>query len=149
MTGVQTCALPICDEDFRADRQPEFTQLDIEMSFIDQEDIIAICEKILRRVFKATLNFDIPEPIPRLTYWEAMRRYGSDKPDMRFGNELVDATDFFRETSFRVFQAEFVGGVVMPNGASSPRRELDAWQDWAKARGAKGLAYILVNEDGT
>ena len=137
------------DEDFRADRQPEFTQLDIEMSFIDQEDIIAICEKILRRVFKATLNFDIPEPIPRLTYWEAMRRYGSDKPDMRFGNELVDATDFFRETSFRVFQAEFVGGVVMPNGASSPRRELDAWQDWAKARGAKGLAYILVNEDGT
>jgi aspartyl-tRNA synthetase len=137
------------DEDFRADRQPEFTQLDIEMSFIDQEDILAVCEKILRRVFKATLNFEIPAPIPRLTYWEAMRRFGSDKPDMRFGNELVDATEFFKETTFRVFQAEFVGGVVMPNGASSPRRELDAWQDWAKARGAKGLAYILVNEDGT
>ena len=137
------------DEDFRADRQPEFTQLDIEMSFIDQEDILAVCEKILRRVFKATLNFEIPAPIPRLTYWESMRRFGSDKPDMRFGNELVDATEFFKETTFRVFQAEFVGGVVMPNGASSPRRELDAWQDWAKARGAKGLAYILVNEDGT
>lgn len=137
------------DEDFRADRQPEFTQLDIEMSFIDQEDILEVGEKILRRVFKTTLNYDIPNPIPRLTYWEAMNRFGSDKPDLRFGYELVDATDFFKETSFRVFQAEYVGGVVAPGGASTPRRELDAWQDWAKARGAKGLAYILVNDDGT
>jgi aspartyl-tRNA synthetase len=137
------------DEDFRADRQPEFTQLDIEMSFIDQEDIIAVAEKILKRVFKTTINFDIPNPIPRMTYWDAMHRFGSDKPDLRFGNELVDATDFFKETTFRVFQASYVGGVVMPGGANSPRRELDAWQDWAKARGAKGLAYILVNEDGT
>ena len=137
------------DEDFRADRQPEFTQLDIEMSFIDQEDIIKVCEEILSKVFKETLNYEIALPIPRLTYWESMRRFGSDKPDMRFGYELTDATEFFANTSFRVFQAEYVGGVVMPKGASSPRRELDAWQEWAKARGAKGLAYILVNEDGT
>ena len=137
------------DEDFRADRQPEFTQLDIEMSFIDQEDVLTVAEKILRRVFKATLNFEIPSPIPRMTYWEAMHRFGSDKPDLRFANEIVEATDFFKDTQFRVFQAPYVGGVVAPKGASTPRRELDAWQEWAKARGAKGLAYILVGEDGT
>ena len=137
------------DEDFRADRQPEFTQLDIEMSFIDQEDVLTVAEKILRRVFKATLNFEIPSPIPRMTYWEAMHRFGSDKPDLRFTNEIVEATDFFKDTQFRVFQAPYVGGVVAPKGASTPRRELDAWQEWAKARGAKGLAYILVGEDGT
>ena len=137
------------DEDFRADRQPEFTQLDIEMSFIDQEDILKVAEKILTSVFKSVANYDIPQPILRMTYWEAMRRFGSDKPDLRFGNELVDATEFFKDTTFRVFQAAYVGGVVMPGGAASPRRELDAWQDWAKARGAKGLAYILVEEDGT
>jgi aspartyl-tRNA synthetase len=137
------------DEDFRADRQPEFTQLDIEMSFIDQGDVISVAEKILKEVFKKTLNVDVALPIPHMSYHEALRRFGSDKPDLRFENELVDVTDFFKETSFRVFQAEFVGAVVMPKGASSPRRELDAWQDWAKARGAKGLAYILVGEDGT
>ena len=137
------------DEDFRADRQPEFTQLDIEMSFIDQEDILAVGEKVLSKVFKEVVNHTIPTPIPRMTYWEAMRRYGSDKPDLRFANELVDATEFFKDTTFRVFQASYVGGVVMPGGAASPRRELDAWQDWAKARGAKGLAYILIEADGT
>jgi aspartyl-tRNA synthetase len=137
------------DEDFRADRQPEFTQLDIEMSFVDQSDVLAVAEKILKEVFKRTLDIDIALPITHMTYHEAIRRFGSDKPDLRFGNELVDVTDFFKETSFRVFQAEFVGAVVMPNGAASPRRELDAWQDWAKARGAKGLAYILVGEDGS
>ncbi|CAB4720606.1 unannotated protein [freshwater metagenome] len=137
------------DEDFRADRQPEFTQLDIEMSFVDQADVLAVAEKVLTRVFKSVINYDIPTPIPHMTYWEAMRRYGSDKPDLRFGNELVDATEFFAETTFRVFQADYVGAVVMPGGASSARRELDAWQEWAKARGAKGLAYILVGEDGT
>lgn len=137
------------DEDFRADRQPEFTQLDIEMSFVDQEDVIKVAESILKRVFKATLDYEITTPISRMTYHEAMRRFGSDKPDLRFATELVDATDFFKNTSFRVFQAPHVGAVVMPGGASSPRRELDAWQDWAKARGAKGLAYILVGEDGT
>ena len=137
------------DEDFRADRQPEFTQLDIEMSFVDQSDVLAVAEKILKEVFKRTLDIDIALPITHMTYHEALRRFGSDKPDLRFGNELVDVTDFFKKTSFRVFQAEFVGAVVMPNGAASPRRELDAWQDWAKARGAKGLAYILVGEDGS
>ena len=137
------------DEDFRADRQPEFTQLDIEMSFVDQEDVLKVAEDILESVFLKTLNYQISRPIPRMTYAEAMRRYGSDKPDLRFGQEITEATEFFANTSFRVFQAEYVGAVVMPGGASSPRRELDAWQDWAKARGAKGLAYILVQEDGT
>ena len=136
------------DEDFRADRQPEFTQLDIEMSFVDQEDVINVAERVLHRVFKETINHEISLPIQRMTYREAMRRYGSDKPDLRFGLELVDVTNFFKETNFRVFQAPYVGAVVMPGGADSPRRELDAWQDWAKARGAKGLAYILVQLDG-
>jgi aspartyl-tRNA synthetase len=137
------------DEDFRADRQPEFTQLDIEMSFIDQEDILAVAEKILVKVWKEVAHFDIELPIKRMTYKDAMDKYGSDKPDLRFGLPLFDLTTFFAETSFRVFQAPYVGSVVMPGGADSPRRELDAWQDWAKARGAKGLAYILVNADGT
>ena len=137
------------DEDFRADRQPEFTQLDIEMSFADQEDVIKISEEILRAVFLKILNLQIENPIPRMTYKDAMDRYGSDKPDLRFSNELVDVTQFFKDTTFRVFQAEYVGAVVMPGGASSPRRELDEWQEWAKARGAKGLAYILVQADGS
>ncbi|CAB4655994.1 unannotated protein [freshwater metagenome] len=137
------------DEDFRADRQPEFTQLDIEMSFIDQEDILAVAEKIVHKIWKEIVNFEIALPIPRMTYADAMSRFGSDKPDLRFGYELTDLTTFFAQTSFRVFQAPYVGSVVMPGGASSPRRELDAWQDWAKARGAKGLAYVLVQEDGT
>jgi aspartyl-tRNA synthetase len=137
------------DEDFRADRQPEFTQLDIEMSFIDQADIIAVAEKILVDVWKDSVDYTIPTPIPHMTYKDAMNRFGSDKPDLRFENELVEVTEFFSKTPFRVFQADYVGAVVMPGGASSPRRELDAWQDWAKARGAKGLAYILLNEDGT
>lgn len=137
------------DEDFRADRQPEFTQLDIEMSFIDQEDILAVAEKILVRVWKEVLDYTIEMPIQRMTYLDAMARFGSDKPDLRFGLELVEVTEYFSKTEFRVFQAPYVGAVVMPGGAASPRRELDAWQDWAKARGAKGLAYILVQEDGT
>jgi len=137
------------DEDFRADRQPEFTQLDIEMSFIDQADIIAVAEKILVDVWKDSVDYTIPTPIPHMTYRDAMNRFGSDKPDLRFENELIEVTEFFAKTPFRVFQAEYVGAVVMPGGAGSPRRELDAWQDWAKARGAKGLAYILLNQDGT
>jgi aspartyl-tRNA synthetase len=137
------------DEDFRADRQPEFTQLDIEMSFIDQADIISVAEKILAKVWKESVNYDIPTPIPHMTYADAMDIYGSDKPDLRFGLQITEVTDFFKETPFRVFQAPYVGAVVMPGGADSPRRELDAWQDWAKARGAKGIAYILVNADGT
>jgi aspartyl-tRNA synthetase len=137
------------DEDFRADRQPEFTQLDIEMSFIDQADIIAVAEKILVKVWKDAVGYDIPTPIKHMTYADAMDKYGSDKPDLRFGLQLTEVTDFFKDTPFRVFQAPYVGAVVMPGGADSPRRELDAWQEWAKARGAKGIAYILVNPDGT
>ena len=137
------------DEDFRADRQPEFTQLDIEMSFVDQGDVITVTEEILASLFKEVLGYEVPLPIPHMTYRVAMDRYGSDKPDLRFGLELKDMTDFFRETSFRVFQAPYVGAIVMPGGTNSPRRELDAWQEWAKSRGAKGLAYILVGEDGT
>jgi aspartyl-tRNA synthetase len=137
------------DEDFRADRQPEFTQLDIEMSFIDQADILAVAEQILVKIWKESVGYDIPTPIRHMTYKDAMDKYGSDKPDLRFGYELIEVTDYFKETPFRVFQAPYVGAVVMPGGASTPRRELDAWQDWAKARGAKGIAYILVSEDGT
>lgn len=135
------------DEDFRADRQPEFTQLDIEMSFVDQDDVIALMEEVLAEMW-ALEGHEIPRPIPRITYAEAMRRFGSDKPDLRMGQELVECTDYFKDTPFRVFQAEYVGAVVMPGGASQPRKQLDAWQEWAKQRGAKGLAYVLVQEDG-
>ncbi|WP_106849367.1 aspartate--tRNA ligase [Blastococcus sp. Marseille-P5729] len=135
------------DEDFRADRQPEFTQLDVEMSFVDQEDVIELAEAILVSLW-ALIGYDIPTPIPRMTYDEAMRRYGSDKPDLRTDLELVECTDYFTHTPFRVFQAPYVGAVVMPGGASQPRRTLDAWQEWAKQRGAKGLAYVLVGDDG-
>lgn len=137
------------DEDFRADRQPEFTQLDIEMSFVDQDDVIAVTERILSDLFKDVLGVSIPSPIPHMTYRDAMDRYGSDKPDLRFGLELIDMTEYFSATAFRVFQAPYVGAVIMPGGANSPRRELDAWQEWAKSRGAKGLAYILVGDDGS
>jgi aspartyl-tRNA synthetase len=136
------------DEDFRADRQPEFTQLDMEMSFVDSEDVIAISEEIIRALW-ALIGYNVPTPLPRITYAEAMRRFGSDKPDLRFGLELVELTDYFKDTPFRVFQAPYVGAVVMPGGASQPRRTLDGWQEWAKQRGARGLAYVLVNEDGT
>ncbi len=135
------------DEDFRADRQPEFTQLDIEMSFVDQEDVIELAEAITQAVWRVA-GHELQTPFPRLTYAEAMARYGTDKPDLRFGQELVDCTEYFRQTPFRVFQAEYVGAVVMPGGASQPRKQLDGWQDWARGRGAKGLAYVLVQEDG-
>ncbi|MEU0518817.1 aspartate--tRNA ligase [Streptosporangium sp. NPDC006007] len=137
------------DEDFRADRQPEFTQLDIEMSFIDQDDMIALGEKILTAVWKGTIGYEIPQPFPRITYADAMAKYGSDKPDLRFDLQLTELTEFFKDTPFRVFQAPYVGAIVMPSGASQSRRELDGWQDWAKQRGAKGLAYVLVGANGT
>jgi aspartyl-tRNA synthetase len=136
------------DEDLRADRQPEFTQIDLEMSFVDQDDVIAVGEALIGRIWKETLGYELPTPLPRMTYAEAMARYGSDKPDLRFGCELVELTDYFADTPFRVFQAEYVGAVVMPGGASQTRKQLDGWQDWAKSRGARGLAYVLVQEDG-
>ncbi|MCT2006480.1 aspartate--tRNA ligase [Micrococcus lylae] len=136
------------DEDFRADRQPEFTQLDIEASFVEQDDIITLGEKIVQALW-AKVGVDVDLPIRRMTYDEAMTKYGSDKPDLRFGLELTDLTEYFKDTPFRVFQNEYVGAVVMPGGASQARRTLDAWQEWAKQRGAKGLAYVLIQEDGT
>ena len=136
------------DEDFRADRQPEFTQLDIEMSFVEQDDVLELGEAVVREIWQL-IGVDLPTPFRRMTYAEAMRRFGSDKPDLRFGQELVECTDYFADTPFRVFQAEYVGAVVMPGGASQPRKQLDAWQEWAKQRGARGLAYVLVQEDGT
>ena len=136
------------DEDFRADRQPEFTQLDIEMSFIDAEDIIGVSEEILTALWEL-IGYRLPTPIPRISYADSMRRFGSDKPDMRFGLELVECTEFFSDTTFRVFQAPYVGAVVMPGGASQPRRTLDGWQEWAKQRGHRGLAYVLVGDESS
>ncbi|WP_062428226.1 aspartate--tRNA ligase [Herbidospora daliensis] len=136
------------DEDLRADRQPEFTQIDIEMSFVDQDDVMELGEAVIGRVWKETIGYELPSPLPRMTYADAMARFGSDKPDLRFGVELVDLTDYFKDTTFRVFQNEYVGAVVMPGGASQTRKELDGWQEWAKSRGARGLAYVLVQEDG-
>ena len=136
------------DEDFRKDRQPEFTQLDIEMSFVEQEDILEVGEAIVRSLWQGTLNYTIGD-IPRMTYFDAMDKYGSDKPDLRFDIELSDCTEYFKNTEFRVFQNEYVGAVVMPGGADQPRRAFDAWQEWAKQRGAKGLAYVTFDADGT
>ncbi|USR80176.1 aspartate--tRNA ligase [Arcanobacterium pinnipediorum] len=136
------------DEDFRADRQPEFTQLDVEMSFVEQEDVMAVAEDVLREIW-ALIGYDLHTPIPHITYREAMENYGSDKPDLRFGQKLIDLTEYFANTPFRVFQNDYVGAVVMPGGASQPRRTFDKWQEWAKARGAKGLAYVTIAEDGT
>lgn len=136
------------DEDFRADRQPEFTQLDIEASFVEQDDIIALGEQLVRSLWKL-IDVEIPTPIQRMTYADAMARYGSDKPDLRFGLELTELTEYFKDTGFGVFKAAYVGAVVMPGGASQPRRQLDAWQEWAKQRGAKGLAYVLIDDDGS
>jgi len=136
------------DEDFRADRQPEFTQLDIEMSFVTQDDIIELGEALAKEIW-SLIGVELETPFLRMPYAEAMARFGTDKPDLRFGQELTDCTDFFADTTFRVFQAPYVGAVVMPGGASQPRKTLDAWQEFAKQRGAKGLAYVLVQEDGS
>jgi aspartyl-tRNA synthetase len=136
------------DEDFRADRQPEFTQLDIEMSFVDQDDVMALSEQIVAALWKL-IGYDVPRPIPRMSFHEAMDRFGTDKPDLRFELELTEVTSHFANTTFRVFQAPYVGAVVHPGGASQTRKELDGWQEWARARGAKGLAYVLVGEDGS
>ncbi|MEV0087910.1 aspartate--tRNA ligase [Saccharopolyspora sp. NPDC050642] len=137
------------DEDFRADRQPEFTQLDIEMSFVEQDDVIELGEALLTALWGKLADHEIPRPIPRMTYADAIAKYGTDKPDLRFGLELTEMTEYFKDTTFRVFQAPYVGAVVMPGGADQPRRQLDAWQEWAKQRGHKGLAYVLIGADGT
>jgi aspartyl-tRNA synthetase len=140
------------DEDFRADRQPEFTQLDIEMSFITQDDVIELGESVVATLWSELAGHVIPRPVPRITWHEAMDRYGSDKPDLRYGVELTELTDFLRGTEFRVFAGAidaggYVGAVVMPGGAAQTRKELDGWQDWAKARGARGLAYVVLDAE--
>jgi aspartyl-tRNA synthetase len=136
------------DEDFRADRQPEFTQIDIEMSFVTRADVVQVAEDLVARLWGEIAGYEVPRPIPQMTYADAMARFGSDKPDLRFGLELTDLTSYFSGSEFRVFQAPHVGAVVMPGGAAQTRRELDGWQEWAKARGARGLAYVLVGADG-
>ena len=136
------------DEDFRADRQPEFTQIDIEMSFVGREDVVEVAEDLVERLWADIAGYQVPRPIPRMTYADAMARFGSDKPDLRFGCELADLTGYFAQTEFRVFQAPHVGAVVMPGGSAQTRKELDGWQDWARSRGARGLAYVLVDADG-
>ena len=137
------------DEDFRADRQPEFTQVDIEMSFINRADVVEVAEDLVQRLWREIAGYELLRPVPQLTYADAMARFGSDKPDLRFGCELIDLSHYFSGTRFRVFQAEHVGGVVMPGGAGQSRKELDGWQDWARSRGARGLAYVLIAADGT
>src|SRR5215472_1500956 len=137
------------DEDFRADRQPEFTQIDVEMSFVTRDDVVAVAEDLVQRLWREIAGYELTLPIPRLAYADAMARFGSDKPDLRFGCELVDLTAYFAGTGFRVFQAPHVGAVVMPGGAAQTRKELDGWQDWAKSRGARGMAYVLIGPDGT
>jgi aspartyl-tRNA synthetase len=136
------------DEDFRADRQPEFTQIDLEMSFVTREDVVAVAEELVARLWSEIAGYEVPRPIPQMTYADAMARYGSDKPDLRFGLELVDLTDYFSQAEFRVFQAPHVAAVVMPGGAAQTRKQLDGWQEWAKSRGARGLAYVLIGADG-
>jgi aspartyl-tRNA synthetase len=136
------------DEDFRADRTPEFTQLDVEMSFLDEEDVYALTEELIAELWREVLHVQLSTPFPRLAYAESMRRYGTDKPDLRFELELADLTAHMAGTEFRVFQAEHVGAVVVPGGADYSRKELDGWQDWARSRGGKGIAYVLVPADG-
>lgn len=140
------------DEDLRKDRQPEFTQLDIEMSFVSEDDVIELGEELVAALWRELADHEIPLPIPRITWHEAMRRYGSDKPDLRYGLELSDLTEYLRGTTFRVFAGAidaggYVGAVVMPGGAAQTRKELDGWQDWAKARGARGLAYVVLDAE--
>lgn len=141
------------DEDLRADRQPEFTQIDIEMSFIDREDMYAIIEGLMKRIWKDVLDLDLPTPFPRMSYHEAMNRYGVDKPDTRFGMELVDLSDLFRESSFKVFAGVVAGGGVVKamnakGLADATQGEMRDLENAAKALGAKGLAFIRVSPEG-
>lgn len=142
------------DEDLRADRQPEFTQIDMELSFVDVEDVLEVNERLLKKLFKDICNFDINLPIPRITWKEAMDRFGSDKPDMRFGMELKDVSEVVKNTEFAVFKGALehggtVRGINANGQGTMPRKKIDALVEFAKGYGAKGLAYLAVNEDGT
>lgn len=142
------------DEDLRADRQPEFTQVDMELSFVDEDDVIDVNERLLAKMFKEVINVDVELPIQRMTWREAMDRFGSDKPDIRFGMELKDITELVKDCEFVVFKAAIenggsVRGINANGQGSMPRKKIDALVEFAKGYGAKGLAYIAINEDGT
>ena len=140
------------DEDLRADRQPEFTQIDCEMAFVQQEDVLATFEAMMRTLFRNVLGVDIPGPLPRMSWYDAMDRYGSDKPDIRFGMEIHEITAAARGRGFGVLDgAAYIGAISVPGGAAWTRKEIDALTEWVKRPqvGAGGLIYIRVNEDGT
>ena len=142
------------DEDLRADRQPEFTQVDMELSFVDVDDVIEVNERLLKAVFKETIGIDVPNPIPRMTWQEAMDRFGSDKPDTRFGMELVNVSDVVAGCGFSVFTSALenggsVRGINAEGQGDMPRKKIDALVEFAKGFGAKGLAYIAIQPDGT
>ena len=142
------------DEDLRADRQPEFTQIDMELSFVDVDDVIDVNERLLHKLFQELLGVEIPLPIPRMTWKEAMNRFGSDKPDMRFGMELKDVSDVVRDCGFGVFTGALenggsVRGINAKGQGAMPRKQIDRLVDYAKDFGAKGLAYLSIHEDGT
>ncbi len=142
------------DEDLRADRQPEFTQADMELSFVDIEDVIDVNERLLKHIFKEAIGVDVPVPFPRMPYQEAMDRYGSDKPDTRFGMELVDVSEVVKDTEFVVFKGALeaggtVRGINVEGQGAMPRKKIDKLVEFAKGYGAKGLAYVCINEDGT
>ncbi len=142
------------DEDLRADRQPEFTQIDMELSFVDIEDVLDVNERLLARVFKEAIGVEVPLPIQRMTWAEAMERFGSDKPDIRFGMELVNVTEVVKDCEFVVFKGAVenggsVRGINVKGQGAMPRKKIDALVDFAKGYGAKGLAYIAIQEDGT
>ena len=142
------------DEDLRADRQPEFTQMDMELSFVDVDDVIDVNERLLQKIFKETIGVDVPLPIQRMTWQEAMDRFGSDKPDIRFGMELTNVTDVVKDCEFVVFKGAIenggtVRGINAKGQGQMPRKKIDALVDYAKGYGAKGLAYIAIQEDGT
>ena len=140
------------DEDLRADRQPEFTQIDCEMSFVEQEDVLNLFEGMMRHLFKTIHNFDIPDPMPRITWYDAMDNYGSDKPDIRFGMKLHELTGLVKGSGFSVFDgAEYIGGIAVPGAAEYTRKQIDELTEWVKRPqvGAKGLVYIRLNADGT
>ena len=142
------------DEDLRADRQPEFTQADMELSFVDIEDVIDVNERLLKYIFKEAIGVDVPVPFPRMPYQEAMDRFGSDKPDTRFGMELVDVSEVVKDSEFVVFKGALeaggtVRGINVEGQGAMPRKKIDKLVEFAKGYGAKGLAYVCINEDGT
>ena len=135
------------DEDFRSDRQPEFTQLDIELSFVSSQDVMFLTEEILKALW-TLIDYSIKLPLPKIGYIESISRFGSDKPDLRFGIEITECTKYFKNTKFQIFKTSYIGAVVMPGGASQSRSTLSLWQDFAKQLGYTGLIYLLINNDG-